>query len=207
MSTWVLLGQWCANMVGRQQRWLLSQVYLYGLTSLNRTRGQEKEWPWKMIWKPKVPYKVKCFTWFLEQQVVLTHENLNKRGHQLASRCYLCGEQDEPVKHLFLHCKWTEQLWRMFTSLKGIRWVKPGCIRGVPSSWIRDGNVTKEERWKIVPICIWWSIWNERNNRSFKNVQNSLQDVKKKCLALFYFWCKHSLLAQTEDIFDVLDCL
>lgn len=26
-----------------------------------------------------------------------------------------------------------------------------------------------------------------------------------KCLALFYFWCKHSLLAQTEDIFDVLD--
>jgi len=86
MFTEVLLGQWCANMAGRQQRWLLSQVYLYGLTSLNRTRGQEKEWPWRMIWKPKVPYKVKCFTWFLEQQVVLTHENLNKRGHQLASR-------------------------------------------------------------------------------------------------------------------------
>ena len=86
--------------------------------------------------------------------------------------------------------------------------MKPGCIRGVLSSWNRDGNVTKEEeRWKIVPACIWWSIWKERNNRSFENVQNKLQDVKMKCLALFYFWCKHSLLAQTEDIFDVLDGL
>lgn len=34
--------------------------------------------------------------------------------------------------------------------LKGIRWVKPGCIRGLLSSWNRYGNVTEEEeRWKI----------------------------------------------------------
>lgn len=195
-------------MAGRQHRWLLSQVYLYSPTALNRTRGQEKEWPWEMIWKPKVPYKVKCFTWFLAKQAVLTHENLNKRGHQLASRRYLCGDQAETISYIFLHCKWTEQQWRTFTSLKGIRWVKPGCNRRVLSSWIRYGKVTKKEgRWKIVPACIWWSIWKERNNRRFKDVQNSLQDVKKKCLALFYFWCKHGLLAQTEDIFEILDCL
>ncbi|WMV08632.1 hypothetical protein MTR67_002017 [Solanum verrucosum] len=72
-----------------------------------------------MIWKPKVPYKVNCFTWLRAKEVVLTHENL-KKGYQLASRFYLCGEQAELANHLFLHCKWTEQLWRMFTSLKGI---------------------------------------------------------------------------------------
>jgi len=53
---------------------------------LNRTGGHEKDWPWKMIWKPKVPYKVNCFTWLLAKEAVLTHENLNKRGYQLASR-------------------------------------------------------------------------------------------------------------------------
>ncbi|WMV51897.1 hypothetical protein MTR67_045282 [Solanum verrucosum] len=101
----------------------------FAYKALNRTGGQEKDWPWKMIWKPKVPYKVNCFTWLLAKEAVLTHENLNKRGYQLASRCYLCGEQAETVNHLFLHCKWTKQLWRMFTSLKEITWVKPGCIR------------------------------------------------------------------------------
>lgn len=155
---------------------------------LNITIHQETNWPRRMIWKPKIPYKVNCFLWLLTKEAVLTHENLNKRGYQLASRCYLCGEKAETINHLFLHCMWTDQLWRMFICLKGIKWVKPGSIKGVLSSWNRDGNATKkEERWNIVPACIWWTIWRERNNRCFENVQNNLQKVKMDCLGLFLF--------------------
>ena len=53
--------------------------------------GREKDWPWKMIWNSKVPFEMNCFTWLLAKEVVLTHENLNKRGYLLASRCYLRG--------------------------------------------------------------------------------------------------------------------
>ena len=134
--------------------------------------------------------------------------NLKKRGSQLASRCTLCGEHAETINHLFLHCTWTEQLWRMFICLKGIRWVKPRSIKGILSSWNRDGNASdKEKRWELVPACIWWTIWKERNSRSFENWQNSLQKIKMDCLALFNFWCKQDILTRTEDIFDVLDCL
>lgn len=66
--------------------------------------------PWKMIWKAKIPHKVACFTWLLAQEVVLTHDNLVKRGYQLTSRRYLCGEEEETINHLFLHCNWTEAL-------------------------------------------------------------------------------------------------
>ena len=48
---------------------------------LNVEVVKEKEWPWKMIWKPKIPYKVNCFIWLLANEAVLTHDNLNKRGH------------------------------------------------------------------------------------------------------------------------------
>ncbi|XP_059277663.1 uncharacterized protein LOC132031768 [Lycium ferocissimum] len=147
---------------------------------LNVSSLQEEGWPWKMIWKTKVPYKVNCFNWLLAKEAVLTHENLNKR----------------------------DQLWRMFINLRKIRWVKPGSIEGVLKCWNRDGNVTrKEERWKIVPSCIWWTVWKERNQRCFENKQNNLQKLKMNCLALFYFWCKQEILDQTEDIFDVLDLL
>jgi len=41
---------------------------------LNKNAGQETDWPWKMIWKPKAPYKINCFMWLLTKETVLTHE-------------------------------------------------------------------------------------------------------------------------------------
>lgn len=70
----------------------------------NSTMVKERGWPRKMVWKPKVPYKVNCFIWLLAKEAVLTQENLSKMGHQLASRCFLCQEQIETINHLFLHC-------------------------------------------------------------------------------------------------------
>ena len=93
----------------------------------------------------------------------------------------------------------------MFTCLKWIRWVKPGSIKRVLNRWNRDDNASdKEKTWKLVPACIWWTIWKERNSRSFENWQNSLQKIKMDCLALFYFLCEQDMLTRTEDIFDVL---
>ncbi|WMV45534.1 hypothetical protein MTR67_038919 [Solanum verrucosum] len=39
-------------------------------------------WPWKMIWKGKIPHKEACFTWLVAHQAVLTRDNLMKRGRQ-----------------------------------------------------------------------------------------------------------------------------
>ena len=41
-----------------------------------------------MTWKTKIPCKVNCFTWLLTKETVLTHDNLNKRGFHLCSRCF-----------------------------------------------------------------------------------------------------------------------
>ena len=118
----------------------------------------------------------------------------------MALRCTYVENMLRQLTLFFLHCTWTEQLWRMFICLKEIRWVKPGSIKGILSSWNRDGNASdKEKRWKLVPACIWWTIWNERNNRSSENWQNSLQKIKMDCLALFNFWCKQDILTRTED--------
>lgn len=66
-------------------------------------------------------YTVNYFTWLLAKEAVLTHENLNKRKVNLWSRCYLCEEQIEPVNHLFMHNKWTDQLRQTFIHNRKIR--------------------------------------------------------------------------------------
>ncbi|KAF3666149.1 3-hydroxyisobutyryl-CoA hydrolase-like protein 2, mitochondrial [Capsicum annuum] len=47
------------------------------------------------------------------------------------------------------------------TSWKSQYLSRGGSIKGVLSSWNNDGNASsQEERWKIVPACIWWTVWN-----------------------------------------------
>lgn len=89
------------------------------------------------------PYKVNCFTWLLAKEAVLTRENLNNKGYQLCSRNFFLWGAAETINHLFLNCKWTDQLWRMFIVLELIRCVKPGSITGELKCRKMDGNATK----------------------------------------------------------------
>ncbi|WMV10142.1 hypothetical protein MTR67_003527 [Solanum verrucosum] len=175
---------------------------------LRSTEEQHAGWPWRMIWRTEIPYKVNYFTWLLAKQAVLTHENLNKRKPNLCSSCYLCEEQVETVNHLFLHCKWTDQLWQMFIQKRKIKWTKPGSIKEVLQCWNRDGNAGKnEKRWRIVPACIWWTIWKERNQRCFEGRQKNIQKIKTNCLGLYYFWCKQVVIEDAENVFNIIDWL
>ncbi|WMV42164.1 hypothetical protein MTR67_035549 [Solanum verrucosum] len=161
-----------------------------------------------MIWKVKVPFKVACFTWLLAKQVVLTQDNRMKKGLDLCSRCFFCECETETINHLFLHCKETVKLWQIFINKRGISWSMPGNIKEALACWNRDGNQSgHRERWKIVPACIWWTIWLERNQRCFENKSCSMEKMKLKCLALFYFWCKHEYPHEDEDITSMLESL
>lgn len=87
---------------------------------MSQTNHQIPNWPWKLIWKTKVPYKVSCFVWLLAREAASTLDNLMKRGKILCSRCFMCKETAETVNHLFLHCKFTGMIWSIILNLKGI---------------------------------------------------------------------------------------
>uniref|UniRef100_A0A0V0GYF8 Putative ovule protein n=1 Tax=Solanum chacoense TaxID=4108 RepID=A0A0V0GYF8_SOLCH len=74
--------------------------------------------------------------------------------------------------------------------------------------WNREGNLSDhKERWKIVPVCIWWTIWRERNQRCFENKSIPFQSLKLNCLITFFFWCNYVLPKKVEDITQFLDSL
>lgn len=73
-------------------------AYHFINTIANPTQG----WPWKQIWRVRVPKKVLCFTWLVAREAVLTQNNLIRRGIQLHARCSLCGKDGESVSHLFI---------------------------------------------------------------------------------------------------------
>ena len=123
----------------------------------------------------------------------------------MCSRCYLCGEEVETVNHLFLQCRITSQLWRIFISLGGFAWAMPNRIMHLLYSW---GEVwvgaADRDRWRIVPACIWWTVWTERDARCFESKNSDLQKIKLNCIRLFCFWCKRMYLEDAEFIIDIL---
>ncbi|WMV33460.1 hypothetical protein MTR67_026845 [Solanum verrucosum] len=114
---------------------------------------------WKHIWRTSIPHKVACFAWLLAKEAALTQDNLMKRKITMCSRCFLCGVKAEIVSPLFLYCKVTEQLWRIFFNFKGISWIMPGKIMEALQIWEETGSMEKNKsRWRIVPTCIRWTI-------------------------------------------------
>jgi hypothetical protein len=57
----------------------------------------EFEPSFKRIWK------IKVFMWLVEQNAILTNDNLLKKKWQGTLDCYMCGEP-KSVDHLFFSC-------------------------------------------------------------------------------------------------------
>uniref|UniRef100_A0A0V0H9Q1 Putative ovule protein n=1 Tax=Solanum chacoense TaxID=4108 RepID=A0A0V0H9Q1_SOLCH len=112
------------------------------------------------IWKSMAPTKVKCFTWLVVKRACLTHhEVLQKKGRVVVTRYFLCNETWETNNHLFLHCKFTTQLWNLFRSFTKTEWTMREHTADLMSFWMRRGGGKSQEKWRrIIPSCIWWTV-------------------------------------------------
>ena len=73
-------------------------------------------------WRASVPPKVTFFAREASWGKVLTLDQLQRRGHSLANKCFLCLSEVETVDHL-LHCAKTLVLWNFLFSLFGVTWI------------------------------------------------------------------------------------
>lgn len=83
------------------------------------------DYPWKSIWKVKVPSMVAFFCWLVSHDKVMTTDNLRKRGFCVVDWCSMCKKEGESVNHLFLHCEVAKSLWHEIFERMGMAWVMP----------------------------------------------------------------------------------
>ena len=88
----------------------------------------EQFFPWKSIWKQKIPSRVDFFVWTAALGKCLIIDNLRKRKVCILDWCYMCKCNSESVDHLFLHCPIASELWDMVFGLFGVSWVVPLSI-------------------------------------------------------------------------------
>jgi hypothetical protein len=162
--------------------------------------------PWKSIWQAKIPPRVAFFSWLASLGKVLTADNLRRRNLILVSWCCMCKADGESVDHLFLHCALARELWNMAFSLFGMYWVMPKRIVDVFASWKgRLGRHKNRQIWEAVPHCVMWSLWRERNARTFEDRERNILDLKTLFLRTLFDWMAASSLFSFSNLLEFFD--
>ena len=145
------------------------------------------------------------FVWTATIGKYLTIDNLRKRKVWILDWCYMCKCNGELVDHLFLHYPVPRDLWSMILGLFGVSWVMPQSVVGLLACWQgRLGRHRNGRIWLIVPHCLMWCLWRERNSRCFEDNERSILDLQ-----LFSFGTLLDWLAtlRNQSFFSFLDFL
>ncbi|CAN0887205.1 hypothetical protein LINGRAHAP2_LOCUS15562 [Linum grandiflorum] len=96
----------------------------------------------------------------------------------LANKCVLCYKCIETVDHIMLHCDYTIKVWAMLTSSLSIHGPRHEFIGDFIRSWKgMNCSPTFSDAMKVIMHATMWSLWLERNERIFKDKENSPRQV------------------------------
>jgi hypothetical protein len=188
--------------------WLPSKDHIFQVKSYYDTLTCKREgwFPWKSIWKAKVPPRVAFFTWTAALGRILTAENLRRRHIILVSWCCMCKADGESIDHLLLHCVYAKELWDLVLAMFGMCWVMPGSVRELLAAWQgKMGKHPKHIIWRAAPHCVMWCLWRERNMRIFEDCEQHVDELKLLFLRTLFEWMASTRLFCFSNVLEFTD--
>ena len=140
----------------------------------------------KLIWKAKLPLKIKVFLWQLFQDAVLTRENLSKRRWLGNPVCSFCNEV-ETAGHLFFSCASVKVVWGVLGACLGTN----SCPRNVWQSlvWFFKFLPNDKQFYSLLLAALVWAVWTIRNKITFDKYKMKSPEVLVYTMASFMgYW-------------------
>ncbi|KAK1324913.1 hypothetical protein QJS10_CPA01g01385 [Acorus calamus] len=125
-----------------------------------------------ILWKWKIPCKIKIFLWLALQGRLLCKVYRAKWRPEATTDCVLCGTAPETIEHLFTNCPFSIRVGFTLAAATGI-----ACsFQNLDEMWEAmaggqgQGDGQAQARFKriVIPAGM-WAIWRVRNERIFKN--------------------------------------
>jgi hypothetical protein len=187
-------------------RWRLTGNGIFNIRSyyLALRDNHPVTFPWKAIWGVHAPRRVAFFAWTASWGRILTADNLMRRGYQLAGWCCMCRRDGETISHLLLHCDMAFGLWSFVLRTFGICWVLPGGVLDLFFGWYNGLGKLHSKVWNMVPPCILWILWRERNSRIFENTERSVSQLQELFSNTLYDWAKAWGYSRSDSVTSFL---
>ena len=153
---------------------------------------------------------LKSFIGMLRSQyrkISLTCDNLMKCGYVMAGWCCMCKDDMETVDHLFLHCGVAREVWNYVLRSFGIEWVLSKRVIELLFGWWNWLGKSSSGVCNLVPSCLLWTIWWERNNRTFENIESPMGKIIEIFSGSFFDWSRAWGLTSSSSVGNVLESL
>ncbi|KAJ4790934.1 RNA-directed DNA polymerase (reverse transcriptase)-related family protein [Rhynchospora pubera] len=138
------------------------------------------------LWKLKAPPRVKIFLWLLLQDMLLTQQNLLIRNWLANEGCPCCLARPlESAIHLFLHCPFAIAIWNRVRSLYNLQALI--FNEDLPAFWLQNRPATGAA-WDTIWAATTWTIWKERNNRTFNSLARPTFLLVQEITTLVGLW-------------------
>lgn len=95
----------------RKGMYLVRLVYYGIMEDLIDNQHLRKPGNWMLIWRVKIPNKVKLMLWRVTRGCLPTRMNLRKRHVPCEDHCLMCREGTEDDMHLIFRCDEAQSMW------------------------------------------------------------------------------------------------
>ena len=119
--------------------------------------------------------------------------------------CCMCKRNRETLDHLLLNCPISQELWNMLCFLFGVHWVMPRSLVELIATWSQKFHKPKTKvLWSMIPHCLMWVIWRERNTRTFEGDERSIHELKHFFFQTLFEWANASGVVNFISLPDMI---
>ena len=104
-------------------------------------------------------------------------------------------------------CPITHSLWMSMLRLFGIDWVMPGSVVDLLFSWYHWIGKHSSDIWDLIPGCLMWTIWSERNRRSFEDEEKTVVQLLEFCQRTLFDWSRCWGFTDCSTLLDFLSSI
>ncbi|BBH09066.1 hypothetical protein Prudu_021464 [Prunus dulcis] len=133
-------------------------------------------WPdysFSLLWKLKIPPKLKIFAWLIAQGKILSNEQRVRRQLTLDASCGVCEWPIETTLHILRDCYKARDIWNTTNLLSQAVWCS-----NIP--------------WSLVFIFTCWYVWKWRNHQVFQGDDDVSPYPKQLIVRAVHEWFKAS---------------
>lgn len=132
--------------------------------------------------------------WMASQNCLQTLDRLARMGITNNITCQLCNREEESHDHLFFQCHYARSVWSTLSTYGHIQWptVPWTQVLQLASATLKgNGNINSLIA-KIILAMVVYYLWYERNNRTFKNIHRTAQELSAEIIHLIRAHLMHS---------------